>query len=354
MSNKEKTLVILTPAFPANESEVNWVHSLQLLLNSMKGSFPHVKISVISFIYPNANTAYEWKGVNVFSFNGNKYKRIKRPLLWGKIWKQLSEINKAKKIDAILSIWCNECALVGHYFGKKNSIKHFTWICGQDAKAKNKMVKLIRPLPTELIAKSDFLIDEFYRNHHIKPAYLIPNGIDLKMFDQQHPERDIDIIGAGSLSFMKQYDIFLDLIAALKRDRPGIKAVLVGDGEHAEGIKKLRRELSLEDNVELKGMLTPAETIKLMERSKILLHPSSYEGFSMAILEALYAGAHVISFVKMMYHDIKHWHVVKTKDEMLKKAIELLNSSQPDHTPVFTYSMDDSAVSMMKLLGLAE
>jgi len=72
MSNKEKTLVILTPAFPANESEVNWVHSLQLLLNSMKGSFPHVKISVISFIYPNANTAYEWKGVNVFSFNGNK------------------------------------------------------------------------------------------------------------------------------------------------------------------------------------------------------------------------------------------------------------------------------------------
>jgi hypothetical protein len=73
----------------------------------------------------------------------------------------------------------------------------------------------------------------------------------------------------------------------------------------------------------------------------------------MAIYEALYAGAHVISFVKTMYRDIGHWHVVKTKDEMLKKSIEPLNSTQLDHTPVFTYSMDDSAVSMMKLLGLA-
>jgi glycosyltransferase involved in cell wall biosynthesis len=345
---------VLTPAFPANDSEQNWVHSLQLLLRSVRKLYPEINIKVISFIYPHANSSYEWNGIRVFSFDGMKYKKIKRPLLWGKIWRKLSEINRQQKITAILSIWCSECALVGHYFGKRNSVKHFSWICGQDARAKNKMVKLIRPLPSELIAKSDFLVDEFYRNHHISPAHLIPNGIDLSMFSKEHIKRDIDIIGAGSLSFMKQYEIFLEVIAGLKKNIPAINAVLVGDGEHEEGLKRMHKQLSLQQNVEFKGMLTPAETIKLMQRSKILLHPSSYEGFSMAMYEALYAGAHVISFVKTMYHEIKNWHVVKTKKEMMAKALELLQQSDLDHQPVFTYSMDDSAATMMELLELAD
>jgi len=354
MSNKEKTLVILTPAFPANESETNWVHSLQLLLGSLRKIFPQINILVISFIYPGATASYQWKDITVFSFNGSKYKKYKRPFLWGKIWKKLSEVNRAQKIDAILSLWCGECALVGHYFGKRNSVKHFTWICGQDARERNRVVKLIRPLPTELIAKSDFLVDEFYKNHGIKPAHLITNGIDVSMFSKLPDTKDIDIMGAGSLSFMKQYDIFLEVIAELKKNKPGIKGVLVGDGEHAEGIKKMREDLSLQENVELKGILTPEETVQLMLRSKIFLHPSSYEGFSMAILEALYAGAHVVSFVKLMNYEIKNWHIVKTKKEMIAKVNELLNAPKLDHDPVFTYSMDDSAASMVNLLGLID
>jgi glycosyltransferase involved in cell wall biosynthesis len=353
MSNKEETLVILTPAFPANESEVNWVHSLQLFLHSVKKLFPEIKIIVISFIYPHSTSNYKWNGAEVFSFDGMSYRKFKRPLLWRKVWKKLNEINRQQKITGILSIWCSECALVGKYFGKRKSIKHFTWICGQDARKKNKMVKLIRPLPGELIAKSDFLVDEFYRNHHIKPAHLIPNGIDLSMFDRSN-ERDIDIIGAGSLSFLKQYDILVEVVAGLKANLPDIKAVLCGDGEHEDGIKKMREDLSLQQNLTLTGMLTPAGTIRLMQRSKILLHPSTYEGFSMACYEALYAGTHVISFVKTMHHEIKNWHVVNSKEEMQQKAFELLNDPQLNHEQIFTYSMDDSAASMMKLFGLAD
>jgi glycosyltransferase involved in cell wall biosynthesis len=354
MSNKDKRLVILTPAFPANESEVNWVHSLQLFLHSVKRLFPEIEIIVLSFIYPHSISNYQWNGVEIFSFDGMNFRKYKRPLLWGKIWKKLSEINKQQKITAMLSIWCSECALVGKYFGKRNSIKHFTWICGQDARKKNKMVKFIRPLPTELIAKSDFLVDEFYRNHHIKPAYVIPNGIDLSMYGLSSEEKNIDIMGAGSLSFLKQYDIFVEIIAKLKTNMPRIKAVLCGDGEHEEEIKKICEELSLQQNLILTGMLTPAESIKLMQRAKIFLHPSSYEGFSMACLEALYAGAHVISFIKPMYDEIKNWHVVTSKEEMHQKAVELLNDPRLNHEKVFTYSMDDSAASMMELFGLAD
>jgi len=216
------------------------------------------------------------------------------------------------------------------------------------------MVKLILPSSNELIAMSDFLVDEFFLNHHIKPAHLIPPGIDQSMFSGPKSIRDIDIIGAGSLSILKQYDIFVDVIGALKNRMPVIKAVLCGEGEDTERISKLRETYSLQQNLELTGMLTPRYTIRMMQRSKIMLHPSSYEGFSMACYEALYAGAHVISFVKTMYQDIPHWHVVRSKEEMQQKAFELLNDPELDNEPIFTYSMDDSAKKIVNLLELSE
>ena len=211
------------------------------------------------------------------------------------------------------------------------------------------MVKFIRPSSNELIAMSDFLVNEFFLNHHIKPAHLIPPGIDLSMYGDPGSIRDIDIIGAGSLSILKQYDIFVDIIAGLKDRMPEIKAVLCGDGEDAERISKMRKTYTLQQNLQLTGMLNPRETIQMMLRSKIMLHPSSYEGFSMACYEALYAGTHVISFVKSMYHDIPHWHVVRSKEEMQQKAFELLNDSKLTNEPIFTYSMDDSAKKLMQL-----
>jgi glycosyltransferase involved in cell wall biosynthesis len=353
MKSEQRTLVILTPAFPANESEVNWVPSQQLFLHSVQKLFPGIKIIVLSFIYPG-QSSYSWNGIQVFGFNGEEYKKLKRPFLWSKVWKKLSEINKEQKITAILSFWCSECALVGTYFGKRNSVNHFTWICGQDARPKNKMVKLIRPSPHELIAKSDFLADEFYRSHGIKPDHVITNGIEPSNFQNTTNTKDIDIIGVGSLSVLKQYDIFIEIVAALKKIFPTIKVTLCGEGEDIEQIKKMRQDLSLTETVSMSGMLAPSEAIGLMQRSKILLHPSSYEGFSMACLEALYAGAHVISFVKPMHHEIKNWHVVKTKEEMCVKAIELLNDPATVYESVLVYSIDDSARKMIGLLGFVE
>jgi glycosyltransferase involved in cell wall biosynthesis len=103
--------------------------------------------------------------------------------------------------------------------------------------------------------------------------------------------------------------------------------MLCGDGEDRNRIEEMIRQHSMEEYLELSGHLPYADVLKLMQRSKILLHPSSYEGFGMVCLEALYAGAHVISFTQPMHHDIKNWHVVKTTEEMQAKASELLASS---------------------------
>lgn len=352
--SKAQTLVILIPAFPANEQEKNWVPAQQLFLLWVKKIFPGIHIIVLSFIYPYKISEYEWQGIKVFSFDGMKYRKLKRFLLWRRIWKQLKKINNTQGITGILSFWCGECALIGKYFGRLHSIDHRIVICGQDAREKNKLVKFIRPSANELIAKSDFLADEFYRNHHIKPAHIVPNGIDTSMFSTDIVTRDIDIIGVGSLSRLKQYNLFIEIVTALKQEMTGIRAVLCGEGEDEDRIRKMRKDHDLVDTIDMPGRLVPLEAIRMMQRAKIFLHPSSYEGFSMACLEAIYAGAHVVSFTKPMHHDIQNWHTVKTKEEMLQKALELLNDPETVYEPVLLYSINDAVKKIIDLFEFSE
>ena len=59
MDSNEKTLVILTPAFPANETEENWVHSLQLFLHSVKKQLPGIRINVFDM---RLGWTWRWAG----------------------------------------------------------------------------------------------------------------------------------------------------------------------------------------------------------------------------------------------------------------------------------------------------
>ena len=104
----------------------------------------------------------------------------------------------------------------------------------------------------------------------------------------------------------------------------------------------------LQNNIELTGALKHEEVLALMQRTRLLLHPSSYEGFSTVCLEAVYSGARVISFVQPMNQEIKNWHVVHTTQEMGKKALEILQSPFTAES-VRTNSIDDIAKQMMHL-----
>jgi hypothetical protein len=62
---------------------------------------------------------------------------------------------------------------------------------GQDADKTNQYVKRIRPGDQELIAISDFIKEEFQKNHNITPKHIIPIGVK----PQSGPgKRDIRLI----------------------------------------------------------------------------------------------------------------------------------------------------------------
>jgi glycosyltransferase involved in cell wall biosynthesis len=349
MTAHNKTLVIISPAFPANDSEDYWVPSQQLLVRSLRNNFPRLTIVVLAYFYPYKRSTYEWQGIQVVSFDGIKKNKL---ALIFQIWKKLKKLKKENHVIGLLSFWCREGAFAGKWFAKWNRLKHLCWICGQDARKTNKYVKWIRPQPTELIAISDFISAEFYKNHKIKPAQVIPNAIDPNIFSLSQPvQRDIDLLAVGSLIPLKRYEGFISIVNAINKHLPGIKAVLCGSGQEKEKISAMIHKLNLADKVNLINEQPHGTVLKLMQRTKILLHPSAYEGFSTACLEALYAGAHVISFTKPMKHDIKNWHIVKTEGEMIERSLTLLQNTQLTHDPVLVYSMDEIANKFMQLLN---
>ena len=242
----------------------------------------------------------------------------------------------------VFSCWCTECALVGKYFSTRNNLQHYIWICGQDARANNKLVKLIKPDADSLIAISKSVRDEFVKNHKVLPKHIIENGIDQNAYNNKEIEKDIDILGVGSLIPLKQFEILINVVARLKDIKPNIKSVICGDGPEKNKLALMIKNLSLENNIMLTGEISHDEVLLYMQRSKILLHPSSYEGFSGVCIEALYAGAHVISFCDPVEQPVKHWHIVNDIESMYQHSLEILNDVNTDYSPVLVNDMETS------------
>jgi len=349
MNKNDKTLVILSPGFPANEADTTCLPPQQLFIKALNQNFPSLNIIILSFQYPFFNAEYKWNNNKVIAFGGKHKAKVNRLLLWLRIWKTLKKINKENNIIGLFSFWCGECALIGKWFGKRNEIKHYAWISGQDAKKGNKYIKWIRPKPDELIAMSDFLADEFFKNYFTGPAHIIPIGIAPEMFSPDGSEKNIDIMGAGSLIPLKQYDSFVRVIKKLAGQLPSVKSILCGKGPEEKKLKTLIAQNHLENNISLAGEIEHPQVLKFMQQTKVFLHTSSYEGFGSVCIEALYAGAHVISFCQPMKEPINHWHIVSTEEEMYAKALAILQNPQTSYEPAFPFSMSNTAREVMEL-----
>ena len=351
-NNKQQTLVILTPGFPANEADSTCIPPQQIFVKALNEIEPELNIIVLTFIYPFFSAEYDWNGVKVISFGGKDKGSVYRKLTGIKVWLVLKKLNKQHQIIGLLSFWMGKCAYIGNAFAKKYKLPHYCWVLGQDAKAGNKYVTKIKPAATALIALSDFIAREFNKNHGVLPGHIIPVGIDTTLFKTDQVERDVDLLGAGSLISLKQYDIFLEMVSLLKTILPDVKAVICGGGPEKERLLAQIDVMGLTANVTLTGVLPHAEVLAMMQRSKIFLHTSEYEGFGAVCLEALYAGVQVVSFVRPMEAEIKNWHIATGKENMLNILKAILNNREINHEPVLPYTIQANAEAMMGLFEL--
>lgn len=344
-----KTLVIVTPGFPKDDADSTCMPDRQIFVRVLKETYPDVNIVVLAFQYPYDAREYHWNGIKIIALGGKNKSGLYRRMTWLHARRELKKIHSEYNVIGLLSFWLDECAFIADSFANKFKLKHYIWLLGQDARPGNKYVYRIMPNGENLIALSDYLVNEFNKNYGIIPQHLVPGAVDITLFKTSPTERDIDVLGVGSLIPLKQFELFIETVKFLKNHLPDIKAVICGKGPEMQKLKDRAGSYQLEKNITFKGELTHPEVLEHMQRSKILLHPSKYEGFSTVLLEALYAGAHVVSFFKPMEASFLHHHIVDSADEMNDKVLSLLNNTDRGHEPVLINEMTQMAESIMSL-----
>jgi glycosyltransferase involved in cell wall biosynthesis len=125
---------------------------------------------------------------------------------------------------------------------------------------------------------------------------IIPNGIDLKRIVNitSSPE-ECDILFAGRLIREKNVDVLLASLDHIRDVRPSVKCHILGDGPEKERLIGLAAGRGLLNNVSFFGFMEYEEVIARMKSSKILVLPSTREGFGIVVLEAFACGVPVIT-----------------------------------------------------------
>lgn len=348
---KLEHLLILTPGFPNDEQETECLPAVQQFIHCYRKLFPAVHLSVLSLHYPFNKSNYQWHGLDVLSICGKNQTGLKRfPIIW-KAMRAGLKINRKAKVDAVLSLWLTDAAFAGKLITKRLNIPHLVWMHGQEVKPGNKYIRLLKPTGGQLAAISTFQNDVFYKNYGMKAEHIISNGINEDVFPGFNDGiRTIDVLAVGSLVPLKQFHLFVEVVKYLKENvDEQINAVLIGDGVMDEDIEQLIDKWGLMDNIRMVHKAKHDQVLNAMNDAKVFVHPSSYEGHSTVMLEALYSGCKVVSFIPVGNHDTDKHFLCSDMEEMKTTCAGLLKQ-QLVHERIKYADMNDSASHLNDIL----
>lgn len=117
---------------------------------------------------------------------------------------------------------------------------------------------------------------------------MVPNGVVLQDFERNsYTQKRFDVIFVGRLTAWKEVDTLIRAVAI-----SGSSLVIVGDGPEKNNLIKLANSLACK--VQFVGEKSKPEIQEFLASSKIYCLPSSYEGMSHSLLEAMASGIPVI------------------------------------------------------------
>lgn len=165
----------------------------------------------------------------------------------------------------------------------------------RERRFERRLINRIFSLKTDVflsVSKEVFKVVEKEHNIARKPHYILYNAINTKKFEE---EGNLELKGGvryitcvGRLVEQKNFDVAIKAFSLIEKKYPDIQLLIVGEGKEKERLQNLVKNLKLTEKVIFAGYRRDVPAI--LKSSYILLMPSSYEGFGIAHLEAMYAG----------------------------------------------------------------
>jgi GalNAc-alpha-(1->4)-GalNAc-alpha-(1->3)-diNAcBac-PP-undecaprenol alpha-1,4-N-acetyl-D-galactosaminyltransferase len=157
--------------------------------------------------------------------------------------------------------------------------------------------RITYPWCNRLIVQTQGVKDYAKRYTKRKPIHVIPNPITpsaSKPTGSNPPKNKRYLAAMGRFDNQKGFDMLIKAWASIARKHLHWSLRLIGDGSDRETLEQLCREYQIEDRVEFSGWL--ADPTSALCECDLFVLSSRYEGFPMALLEAMACGLPAVSF----------------------------------------------------------
>jgi len=126
---------------------------------------------------------------------------------------------------------------------------------------------------------------------------VVPPGIDPRYQPDPSVPRSRDplLVAVGRLVPVKRHDLLIRAAAEARRQVPGLRLRIIGEGYERERLESLVAELDAEDWVELPGRVDDAELVRAYREAWAVVSSSSREGWGMTITEAAACGTPAVA-----------------------------------------------------------
>jgi len=162
-----------------------------------------------------------------------------------------------------------------------------------------------------------------------------------------------DVIYIGRLNKLKNVHELIEAASMV----PKCRLAIIGGGEERDALEEQAKDRGVE--VKFLGSVEDDEKFKILASVRLLVFPSSFEGFGMPPLEALAVGRQAlcsdIPILKEVYGKHVHYFPLHDVKAMAKKIRAILDGKippRPDPKPLLKkYTWENAAKTVEKILG---
>jgi len=163
---------------------------------------------------------------------------------------------------------------------------------------------------------------------------IIPNGVDLLLFNTATEKNQKKIVFAGAMYYHRGLDILLEAIPFVIKKISDAKFVLLGSGAEMNKLKKIVSDNNLENSVEFKGWIKREEIPKNISDASIGIGPLrltdvTSRALPIKVLEYMAVSLPIIAQKGTLPTDIleneKNGYFIENSNDLAEKIILLLN-----------------------------
>jgi glycosyltransferase involved in cell wall biosynthesis len=296
---------LVVPGFSADAAD--WC--IPALRNMVRQLALEDQVCVVALRYPPRAGRYRLFGAEIIALGGQARRGLGKLGLWRGALGVLAAEHRREKFDLLHAFWAGESGTLTAMAGRALRIPAVVSLAGgelvglrdigyggQLARTERWKTRVALALAGRVTAGSRYLLDlaaEQLSSRGRARLRLAPLGVDLDLFRPvppiQTPPR-IRMVQVASLTPVKGQDTLLRAVARLRQWNLPVCLEVAGGGSLEAELRRLAKELALEDAVTFLGELPHDRLPSFYRGASLCLQSSRHESQGMAMLEAAACG----------------------------------------------------------------